>query len=121
MLVSWAVNTHVDFDEEFKQFPEDVQDSILEKTLFIEEIGHSLGRPHVDTLKGSKHPNMKELRLDVKNGVWRVAFAFEPKREAILLIAGDKAGKNQKRFYKTLIKKADQRLDEHLDYLMEEK
>ena len=121
LFLSWTVKTHVDFDDEFKAFPEDVQDSILGKALFIEEIGHRLGRPHVDTLKGSKHPNMKELRLDVKGGVWKVAFAFDPKREAILLIAGDKAGQSQKRFYKTLIKKADQRFDDHLNYLKEEK
>lgn len=115
--MAWTVKTHVDFDDEFKDFPVEVQDSILEKALFIEEIGYNLGRPHVDTLNGSKHPNMKELRLDAQNGVWRVAFAFDPKREAILLIAGDKAGKNQNRFYKSLIKKADVRFDEHLEYL----
>lgn len=51
-----------------------------------------LGRPYVDTLEGSKYPNMKELRFTADDGVWRVAFAFDPQREAIVLVAGDKAG-----------------------------
>lgn len=57
---------------------------------------------------------MKELRFDANDGVWRVAFAFDPERKAILLVAGDKAGVNQERFYRTLIKRADERFDEHL-------
>ena len=57
---------------------------------------------------------MKELRFDAADGVWRVAFAFDPKRNAVLLIAGDKSGGGEKRFYRQLIAKADQRLDEHL-------
>jgi hypothetical protein len=57
---------------------------------------------------------MKELRFDANDGVWRVAFAFDPKRHVILLVAGDKSGVSEKRFYKRLIAKADQRLDAHL-------
>ncbi len=64
---------------------------------------------------------MKELRFDADSGVWRVAFAFDPDRKAILLIAGDKAGVSQKRFYKQLIKKADSRFDDHLKTLKEKK
>ena len=60
---------------------------------------------------------MKELRFDAANGVWRVAFAFDLKRRAILLVAGDKSGTSQKRFYKQLLKKADKRFDEHLKRL----
>jgi hypothetical protein len=76
-----------------------------------------LGRPRVDTLNGSSHPNMKELRFDADNGVWRVAFAFDPRRKAILLVASDKSGVGEKRFYKELIRKADIRFDAHLDRL----
>jgi len=64
----------------------------------------------VDTLKGSRHANRKELRFDAADGVWRVAFAFDPK----LLIAGDKSGGGERRFYRQLIAKADERFDEHL-------
>lgn len=57
---------------------------------------------------------MKELRFDWKGRVWRVAFAFDLKRQAILLAGGDKGGANQKRFYKRLIATADRRFDEYL-------
>ena len=68
----------------------------------------------MDTLKDSRHANMKELRFDAADGVWRVAFAFDPKRKAILLVAGDKSGISEKKFYKRLIAKADDRFDAHL-------
>ena len=64
---------------------------------------------------------MKELRFTADGGVWRTAFAFDPKRKAILLIAGDKSGGSEQRFYKQLIKKADERFDDHLERLKEEK
>jgi hypothetical protein len=67
-----------------------------------------------DTLKGSEYPNMKELRFRADDGVWRVAFAFDPRRNAILLIAGDKSGTSQARFYKRLIATADARYGAHL-------
>jgi hypothetical protein len=71
------------------------------------------------TLVGSRHANMKELRFRAADGVWRVAFAFDPTRQAILLVAGDKAGVAQKRFYTALIRKADGRFTEHLKRLKE--
>lgn len=76
-----------------------------------------MGRPHADTLAGSAYANMKELRFDADDGVWRVAFAFDPARQAILPVAGDKAGVAQKRFYKALIAKTDGRFAEHLETL----
>ncbi len=57
---------------------------------------------------------MKELRCEVDKQIWRVAFAFDPKRNAILLTAGNKRGKDQKRFYKRLVKQADERFLDHL-------
>ncbi len=66
------------------------------------------------TLKGSKFSNMKELRFEADNGVWRLAYAFDPRRKAILLVAGDKSGVAQGRFYKALIRRADARFAEHL-------
>jgi hypothetical protein len=83
----------------------------------LQQFGPQLGRPRVDTLKGSRHANMKELRLSAADGEWRVAFAFDPKRSAILLVAGDKSGVSEKRFYRELIRKADERFDAHLLWL----
>ena len=99
--------------------PAAVQDELLAVSALLETYGPALGRPHVDTLAGSKHANMKELRFRAADGVWRVAFAFDPNRQAILLIAGDKAGVAQARFYKVLIRKADARFSSYLKALKE--
>jgi hypothetical protein len=64
---------------------------------------------------------MKELRFSAADGEWRIAFAFDPKRSAILLVAGDKSGGSQKRFYKQLIRKADERFDAHVSRLKNER
>jgi hypothetical protein len=112
--VNWEVEFHRDFDPEFDALPDDVQNELRAHALLLEQFVPQLGRPRVDTVKGSRHANMKELRFDAADGVWRVAFAFDPKRNAILLIAGDKSGGAEKRFYRQLIAKADERFDEHL-------
>jgi len=91
-----------------------LQDELLAHAKLLQEFVPHLGRPIVDTLKGSKHANMKELRFDCDGGVWRVAFAFDTERAAILLVGGDKGGVDQRRFYKKLIACADARFDEHL-------
>lgn len=80
-------------------------------------MGPGLGRPYVDTLNGSKYSNMKELRFSADDGVWRVAFAFDPQRRAIVLVTGDKAGQKERRFYRQLIDRADKRFDNHLNHL----
>jgi hypothetical protein len=63
---------------------------------------------------------MHNPRFDAANGVWRVAFAFDPRRRGILLVAGDKSGSSERRFYRMLIEKADTRLDSHLERLKRE-
>lgn len=115
--MEWRVELHEAFVLEFFQLSEEVQDELLAHVRLLEIFGAKLGRPHVDTLKGSAYPNMKELRFKTRDGVWRVAFAFDPKRCAILLVAGDKSGGSQQQFYKRLIRKADQRFQEHLENL----
>ena len=112
--MKWEVEFHEDFDPEFDALPEEVQDELRAHALLLEQFGPQLGRPRVDTLKGSRHANMKELRFDADDGVWRVAFAFDSSRKAVLLVAGDKSGGSEKRFYRQLIAKADQRFDDHL-------
>jgi hypothetical protein len=112
--MEWKVEFHEAFEPEFDELEVQVQDDLLAKVLMLEQFGPQLGRPHVDTLQGFRHSNMKELRFTAADGVWRVAFAFDPDRCAILLVAGDKSGGSQKRFYKQLIEKADQRFESHL-------
>ena len=102
------------FEDEFDGYPRAVQDAILARAQLLEREGPQLGRPHADTLAGSKHANMKELRCNAADGVWRIAFAFDPERQAVLLVAADKAGVSERRFYRRLIAKADERFDRHL-------
>lgn len=113
----WTIRFDNEFEAEFVGFDPRVQDALLAAAELLEEYGPHLGRPHADTLKGSRHANMKEIRFVAADGEWRAAFAFDPKREAIILVAGDKSGGNQKRFYKQLISKADKRYDAHLNGL----
>ena len=87
---------------------------MIAKVNLLKVFGSKLGRPHADTLNGSKHANMKELRASAAQSVLRVAFAFDPSRTAVLLIGGDKSGTGQKRFYRQLIAKADELFDAHL-------
>jgi len=115
--MNWTVIFHDAFEREFDAYPETLQDRILARAGLLEINGPQVGRPIADTLKGSRHANMKELRLDAEDGVWRVAFAFDPERRAILLAAGDKTGMKPDRFYRRLIAKADDRFDDHLRQL----
>lgn len=114
LAMIWMVLFHDEFDDEFQTLAKGLQDELLAHALLLREFGPNLGRPTVDTLNGSKHANMKELRFGWEGEVWRVAFAFDPKRQAILLVGGDKGGADQKRFYKRLIGLADARFDAHL-------
>ncbi|HEY9012482.1 MAG TPA: type II toxin-antitoxin system RelE/ParE family toxin, partial [Devosia sp.] len=102
----WIVHEHPEFIGERETLPEAVQDRLAEVILAIEEHGPDLGRPMVDTLNGSRHGNMKEIRFR-QGGLWRFAFAFDPDRDAVVLVGGNKDGANQKQFYKRLIKTAD--------------
>ena len=115
--MTWNVLFHDAFDAEFSNLKEDLQDELLAHARLLAEFCPNLGRPTVDTLKGSRHTNMKGLRFAWNGQVWRVAFAFDPQRQAILLVGGDKGGADLRRFYKRLINVADARYDEHLGTL----
>jgi hypothetical protein len=115
--MGWEVAFGDEFDGEFEKLAEAVQDELLATAKLLQHFGPQLGRPHADTLNDCAFANMKELRFEADDGVWRVAFAFDPERKAILLVAGDKSGVSEKRFYKALIATADKRYQRHLDAL----
>jgi hypothetical protein len=117
----WAVEVAPEFEPELLAFSPEVRIELLAQARVLELFGPAAKRPRVDTLKGSKHANMKELRFDAGGGVWRAAFAFDPRRKAILLVAGDKSGGGEKAFYKRLIATADERYDTHLARLKKRK
>lgn len=113
----WTVQFADEFVPEFRKLDNEVRIELAAMASLLEFFGPALKRPHVDTLTGSRYSNMKELRFKAAGGVWRVAFAFDPARKAILLVAGDKSGGSQKRFYRDLIERADRRFNAHLQRL----
>jgi hypothetical protein len=100
--MKWEVEFDQRFEAEFDVLTQAVQNELLAQARLIEQFGPTLGRPTVDTLNGSAHANMKELRFYVDNGVWRIAFAFDPQRKAILLVGRNKSGVNERRFTSSL-------------------
>ncbi len=108
----WNIDRTEQIAEWIKKLDEDAKEAIFKTLLILQEIGPSLGRPYVDSIKKSRHKNMKELRVQNRQRLFRILFAFDPDRRAILLIGGDKRG--DKRFYQKIIPLADALFDEHL-------
>jgi len=113
-MLMWEILSTPAFEEWYADLPEDAQDETAVKVAMLKEIGPRLSRPHADTLNDSKHANMKELRVATATQVLRIAFAFDPERRGILLVAGNKGGVGQRQFYRRLITKADELYDAHL-------
>ena len=115
--MAWEVEYTDQFEVWWLTLSAEDQNSIRASVEVLEERGPALGRPLVDTLKGSRHPNMKELRP--RGGALRVLFAFDPRRMAILLIGGNKTG-DWKSWYERMVPVADALYDEHLETLERE-
>jgi hypothetical protein len=107
--MTWVVYFHKDFALEFRGFPKDAKSALGEVIDRLREKGPALGRPQVDTLKGSRYPNMKEMRANTAGDWYRLAFAFDPEQQAVVLCGGAKGGVDGDRFYDELIRKADER------------
>ncbi len=114
----WEVEYTDEFGAWWESLSEDVQESIAHDVEVLRTIGPGLGRPQVDSLKGSKFSNMKELRTQHKGEPYRTFFAFDPRRCAILLIGGNKTG--DRRFYETFIPLAEKLYETHLAQLKKE-
>lgn len=109
-MTEWQAIVTGEFSDWFVRLDVAAQDAVSERVEVLRMVGPQLGRPYADTLKGSRHSNMKELI--VPHEVIRVMFAFDPQRRAILLCGGSKSG--DKRFYQRMIDRADFLFDEHL-------
>jgi hypothetical protein len=118
----WEIITSESYDDWFQEQTEDDKTAIFGKVYLLSEYGPNLKRPHADTLKGSKKlTNLKELRAKTDTHEFRVAYIFDPKRKGLLLIGGDKKGKNQKKFYKDLIRDAEQIYTSYLEKFIKDK
>lgn len=114
----WDVEFTDEFEHWWNELDEDEQESLTASVMLLQQLGPHLSRPHADTIKGSRHANMKELRTQHQGRPLRTLFAFDPRRSAILLIGGDKTG--DERFYTRLVPLADRLYDEHLEQLKRE-
>ena len=112
--MAWEIEFTDQFGDWYKSLDERSRDRVVAAVELLEEDGPGLGRPFVDTVKGSRHANMKELRP--RGGNLRILFAFDPRRMAILLIGGDKTNRWQA-WYREFIPLADRLYDEHLETL----
>lgn len=114
----WEVDFTDEFGNWWETLTEDEQEALAVSVKLLQVLGPALGRPHADTVKQSKHKNMKELRTQTHGQPIRTFYAFDPHRHAILLMGGNKTG--DKRFYERMISVADRLLDEHLQELQNE-
>jgi hypothetical protein len=112
----WKVYSTDEYIEWFSHLEEKAKEEILTKVYLLEEFGSELSRPHADTLKGSKISNLKELRARIDKHLLRVTYYFDKNRNGILLIGGDKKGKDEKLFYRNLIKKAEELIEHYKDH-----
>lgn len=112
--VAWVVHFSPEAERWLKSLTDEQFDSILAAVEMLEQDGPALGRPAVDSIKGSRHRNMKELRSF--GGHLRALFAFDPKRQAIVLLGGDKTG-DWTGWYERNIPIADDLYDDYLAFL----
>lgn len=110
--MAWEVEVSDEFREWYEGLDADEQESVLYSVDLLRFAGPELRRPHADTVKGSRHSNMKELRVQHRGSPWRILFAFDPRRKAYLILAGDKTG--DARWYEVNVPRADAIYDQHL-------
>lgn len=114
----WEVEFTNEFERWWRNLSQEQQEAVSRRVGQLEQLGPALGRPAVDTLVGSRVPNLKELRTS-SGGALRVLFVFDPLRTAILLLGGDKTGR-WKQWYEEAIPQAERLYEEHLSELRAE-
>jgi hypothetical protein len=116
--MGWEIEYTDEFGKWWDSLRPEVREKIDGKVGLLEVRGPALGRPHADTVKGSRHQNLKELIIQYAGDPYRIFYAFDPRRCAILLIGGIKF--KEGRFYEEFIPLANQLYDEHLEILRKE-
>jgi hypothetical protein len=117
--MAWEVEFTDEFEAWWAELSESTQDVIDRSVHLLEARGPMLPFPHCSDIRGSKHGHMRELRIQVGGDPYRVFYAFDPRRAAILLIGGNKGGDDQ--FYERMVPAADRLYDDHLQQLEREK
>lgn len=115
--MAWEVEVSDEFKEWYDALSDEESESVNGAVDVLEQVGPALGRPLVDTLRGSRYPNMKELRVQHQGRPYRILFVFDPRRQAYLIFGGDKTGNAQ--WYEEAIRRADQIYAKHLEEIGE--
>jgi hypothetical protein len=110
--LAWEVEFSDEFGEWWDQLSADEQESVASTVGLLREMGPNLSMPHSSGVEMSRHARMRELRIQHEGRPYRVLYAFDPRRVAILLIGGDKTGNN--RWYEQFVPRADSIYDAHL-------
>lgn len=116
--MKWEIEYTDEFEAWWTSLSESEQDTVAVSVGQLEQWGPSLRFPHSSGIATSKHDHLRELRVQYKGEPYRVLYAFDPRRMAILLIGGKKTGDD--RWYDTFVPLADQLYDEHLKFLKKE-
>lgn len=116
--MAWDVEYTDEFEAWWETLDEPEQDSVAASVGMLEELGPRLPFPHSSGVRGSKHSHMRELRVQHAGRPYRVFYAFDPRRSAILLLGGDKTGDDL--FYERMVPRADALYDVHLSTLRKE-
>ena len=116
--MEWEVEYTNDFEDWWKTLDEDEQESVTFCVLLLEARGPMLGFPFSSGVQHSRHSHMRELRIQHSGRPYRVLYAFDPRRIAILLIGGDKTGDD--RWYERFVPLADRIYDTHIEALEKE-
>jgi hypothetical protein len=117
--MAWEVEYTDTFGEWWDSLNLEEQKSVAHVVGLLEEQGPNLKRPYADVVQGSCHANMKELRIQHEGRPYRVLYAFDPRRTALLLLGGDKTGNN--RWYEIFVPIADELFSQHLREISREK
>ncbi|HLJ76385.1 MAG TPA: type II toxin-antitoxin system RelE/ParE family toxin [Acidobacteriaceae bacterium] len=110
--MAWDVEVSDEFREWYESLAEDLRASIAAGVDILEQMGPEAGRPFVDTLKGSKYPNLKELRIQHRGRPYRVLFILDQKRNVYLILGGDKSGNSH--WYRDAIRRAENIYERYL-------
>ena len=116
--MAWNVEYTDELEDWWLKLTEPEQESVNASVGLLEALGPALGFPHSSSIEGSRHGHMRELRIQHQGRPYRVLYAFDPRRSAILLLGGDKTGDD--RWYVVHIPIADRLYDEHLNELRKE-
>jgi len=116
--MNWEVEYTDEFEQWWEELDVDEQESVAASVGLLEGMGVHLPFPHSSGVNGSKHSKMRELRVQHKGDPYRILYAFDPRRSAILLVGGNKAGDD--RWYETYVPIADALYDKHLEQLKKE-